>query len=114
MSQASITSTVSIIQNLSMLSYALSWAGTAPIGVVTVQVSNDYTQNGAGVVQNAGTWTTLQFSYNGSVVSSIPVTGNTGTGFIDIDALAAYAMRLVYTKTSGTGTLQAVINGKVA
>lgn len=114
MSQSSITSIVSIIQNISKPSYSVSWAGSTPIGTLSVQVSNDYTQNGAGVVQNAGTWTTIAFSYNGTVVSSIPVSGNTGNGFIDIQSLSCYAMRLVYTKVSGTGTIQAYINGKSA
>lgn len=111
---ANATSIPTIIQNLSMLSYDISWTGTTPVGAISVQVSNSYTQNGAGVQQNAGNWTTITFSYNGTQVSSIPITGNTGNGFIDIEATGAYAMRLVYTATSGTGTITALASGKVA
>lgn len=103
-----LISAVTVIQNLSLVSYACSWVGTAPIGNVSIQVSNDYTQNAAGVVQNPGTWNTLPLS------ASTAVTGNTGNGFIDIDANAGYALRLVYTRTSGTGTLNVVIDAKVA
>ncbi len=114
MSTATLTSLVTIIQNISMLSYAVSWSGSTPVGTITVEVSNDYSQNVNGSVRNAGTWTALTFSVSGSTASSLPVSGNTGTGFIDIDQLGAYAVRLKYTKVSGTGTLQSVINGKVA
>lgn len=102
-----ITSIVSIIDNLSMASYSLSWVGSSPSGTVNVQVSNDYTENVDGSVRNAGTWNNLPLSI------SPAVSGNTGNGFIDIDAQAGYALRLTYTRISGTGTLQALVTGKV-
>lgn len=105
---ADITSKVTILQNMSMISYAVSWTGTAPIGVMGVQVSNDYSQNGDGTVRNPGTWTFITLS------PAPAVSGDTGTGFIDIVQTAAFAMRLVYTRTSGTGVMQATIIGKVA
>lgn len=111
---ANITSSVSIIANVSMIGYSYSWAGTSPVGAISVQVSNDYATNAAGAVSNAGTWNTVYFNYQGSLVSSVPVTGSTGNGFIDIDEMSAYAIRTVYTFTSGTGTLQATVTGKVA
>ena len=104
----SLTSVVTVIQNTSMLSYAMVWAGTSPVGQISVQVSNDYSQNADGTVANAGTWSTLPLS------ASTSVTGNSGVGFIDIDLISAYAIRLVYTAGSGTGTLNATITGKVA
>lgn len=103
-----ITSSVTVIQNSSMLSYDISWAGTAPVGTMSVQVSNTYTQNADGTVANPGNWTTLTLS------APTPVTGATGNGFIDVDATGAYAIRLVYNFTSGTGRLNATITGKVA
>lgn len=105
---ATITSPVTVIQNLSMVSYSYSWTGSSPVGLITVQVSNDYTQNPAGVVTNPGTWNTLPLS------STPSVSGNTGNGQIDIDANAGYALRTVYTPVSGTGTLSATIVGKVS
>lgn len=110
----SLTSKVTVIQNISMVSYGLSWTGSSPVGTAQVQVSNDYATNAAGQVSNAGTWTTLVLSVSGTPSSTIPISGSPGTAFIDIDGLAAYAIRLVYTFTSGTGSLQAIINGKVS
>jgi len=113
MSAASITSDVTIVQQLSNICYSYSWTGSTPVGTLKVQASNDYSIDPGGVVLNAGTWNTLDLEVNGSVVSSIDVTGNTGNGMINIANLAAYAIRTVYTKTSGTGTLQAIIVAKV-
>lgn len=114
MSATSITGNATIIQKISMLSYGFSWSGSSPVGTLSVQVSNDYSLDSQGNVSNAGTWTTLTLNVAGAAVTSIAVTGNTGTGFIDIDTCGAYAIRPVYTKTSGTGTLQGMINGKVS
>jgi hypothetical protein len=105
---ASITSKPTIIQKLSMIGYDIRWTGTSPIGDLTVQVSNTYSENADGSVRNSGTWTTLTLSATTSVAS------NSGNGYIDIDATGAYAIRLVYTRTSGTGTMNAVICGKVS
>lgn len=109
-----LTSLPTVIQKLSMISYSLSWSGTAPVGTVSVQVSNDYSQNADGTVAHAGTWNTMTLNYNGTAVTVIPVTGATGNGFIDIDETAAYAMRLIYTAVSGTGSLNVIIAGKVS
>lgn len=103
-----IISAVTIVQKLSMISYDISWVGTAPVGAMSVQVSNSYSQNADGTVRNAGSWTTLVLS------APAPVSGNTGNGFIDVDATGAFAIRLVYTRTSGTGVMNAIINAKVA
>lgn len=103
-----ITSAVTIIDKLSLMSYAISWVGTTPVGEMSVQVSNDYKKNSDGTVRSAGTWNTLPLSVTASV------SGNTDNGFIDIELNAGYAMRLVYTRTSGTGTMQATLSSKVA
>lgn len=103
-----ITSRATIIQKLSMIGYDISWTGTAPVGAMTIQVSNTYAENADGSVRVAGNWTTLTLS------SPAPVSGATGNGFIDVDATGAYAIRLVYTRTSGTGTMNATITAKVS
>lgn len=104
----SLISEVTIIQKLSMISYDISWSGSSPVGTVTVQVSNSYSKDPDGSVRNAGSWTTLDLS------EPAAISGNTGNGFIDIDSSAAYAMRVIYTRVSGTGTLNVIINAKVA
>lgn len=112
---ANITSAPTILQGLSIVAYSFSWTGTTPVGTMSVQVSNDYAVNPVGVVVNAGTWTTVPIMLsNGSISTSAPVTGNTGTGFFDVSLTGAYASRVVYTFTSGTGTLAATICGKVS
>lgn len=110
----SLTSSPTIVQKISMLSYAYSWTGTAPVGAISVQVSNDYSIDAQGNTANAGTWNTITFQSGGSSVSSVAISGNTGNGFIDLAQTGAYAIRTVYTRTSGTGTLQCTINGKVS
>lgn len=102
------TSKVTIIQFLSLVSYSCTWSGTSPVGAVTVQVSNDYSQNLDGTTKNPGTWNTLPLS------ASTTVSGNTGTGFIDIDANAGHALRFVYTPISGVGVLNVMVDGKVS
>lgn len=102
-----IISDITVIQNTSMIAYEVSWSGTTPIGEMSVEVSNTYTQNADGSQRNPGEWTAIPMS------DTADVTGNTGTGFIEIEGLSAYAVRLVYTRTSGTGTMNAVIAGKV-
>lgn len=114
MSLASLTSAPTILQSLTVGSYTYSWAGTAPVGNISVEISNDYALNTDGSVKIAGTWTAIYFTLNGnSVVNAAPVSGNSGTGVIEWSS-GAYAIRTIYTKVSGTGTLQAIFNGKVS
>jgi len=103
-----IISAVTVIDNISMVSYDISWAGSSPVGTMSIQVSNTYTQNANGTVRNPGNWTTLTLS------APTPVSGNSGNGGIDVDATAFNAIRLVYNHVSGTGSLQAVISAKVS
>jgi hypothetical protein len=114
MSQPSITSAVTIIQELTQIGYSYSWSGTSPVGTVQIQVSNDYAVDSSGAASSAGTWNTITVEYNGSAVTTVPVSGNTGSGFINIAGIAAYAIRTVYTGASGTGTLQSIVTAKVA
>lgn len=111
---AGIVGEASIIQNISMLSYAFSWDGSGVDGEISVEVSNDYAENADGSVKNAGTWATLTLQYNGSSVTEIAINTDTGNGMVDIFQTGAYAIRPRYTRIGGTGTLQAVMNGKVA
>ena len=102
-----ITSPVTVIQNLSMISYDISWTGTSPVGIIYAQSSNTYSQNADGSVANAGDWSNLPLSTTPSV------SGNTGSGVIEIDASAMYAIRIQYVPTGGTGTMSVTVSGKV-
>jgi len=111
---ANITSSPTIMQSLSILSYSFSWTGTSPVGTISIEASNDYSLNPNGTVNNAGTWNVMTVNYQGSAVTTVPVSGNTGIGFIDISPTGAYAVRAIYTAGSGTGNLTATVNGKVS
>ena len=115
---ASITSAPTVLQGLTKLSYSVSWTGTSPVGTLGVNVSNDCTISATGGV-TGGTWNALPLnvSLNGGTSAlsyTIAVTGNSGNGFIDIESLSGAAVQLVYTFTSGTGTLTATVKGEVA
>ncbi len=101
-----ITSLVTITQQLVMASYSIVWTGSSPIGTISIEASNDYSENADGTVRNSGTWFTLPLS------ASTDVSGNSDKGFIDIDAHAGFALRLKYTSTSGTGAMQVIMFGK--
>lgn len=107
-----ITSQASISPVMGRISYQAVWSGTSPVGTISIQGSNDYVLSSTGAVLNAGSWDTLTISYLGSPVQSVPVTGNTGNGIIDITTTGIYATRLVYTATSGTGSLTVTVFGK--
>lgn len=109
----SLISQPTVLQSLSCGSYSLTWAGTSPVGSVSLEVSDDYKLNPDGTVENAGTWNVAPISVSGTPATSAPVAGNTGTGFIDILGTGAYAIRVIYTATSGTGALTITVNGKV-
>jgi hypothetical protein len=109
-----ITSDVTIIQQLSLISYGYTWTGSSPIGTIKVQSSNDYSVDPGGTVKNSGNWSTLTLDNGGSPVTSIDITGNTGTGMIDVGQTGVYALRTIYTASSGTGVLNVIINAKVS
>lgn len=108
-SSSTLISQPTIVQMLSQISYDISWSASTAVGVMSVQVSDTYTQNADGTVRNAGNWTTLTLTGTPPAIS-----GSSGNGFIDIGATGAFAIRLVYTATSGSGILNATIYAKVA
>lgn len=105
MSQATITSSVTNIQFLDNIGIQLTFTG-APVGTFEVQVSADYAQDDNGNVTNAGNWTSITLS------PSPAAAGSGSTIYIDMNQLSAPWIRVKYTKTSGTGTLNGYITGK--
>ena len=109
---ASITGAPTILQSLSEVSYSIAWTGTSPVGTFSVEASNDCTVETTGGI-SGGTWNKVPLQLtDGSITTGIPVSGNTGKGFVDVET-GAYALRPVYTATSGTGTITVTVNGKV-
>jgi hypothetical protein len=103
---ASIISDVTILKQKTGAGYDIAWTG-APVGSFSVQISNTYSLDAGGNVSNAGSWTPVL------LVGSVLPSGSPDNGYINLAGLEAYAVRLVYTRTSGTGTLNAVICSKV-
>lgn len=106
MSASSITSIVTNIQNLDNFGIQLTWAGASPVGVVSVQTSISYNQDAEGNVTSVGSWDTIPITPTPSV------SGNTGSMTIDMNQIPSPWIRVVYTKTSGTGILNSYICGK--
>jgi len=106
----SIIGTPTIIQRLPGISYDISWTGS-PVGTFSVEVSNTYQLSATGQVINAGNWTILPTS---SFTGTYPVAiGAPGNGFLDVVGTEAYAVRLIYNATSGSGSLTVVPCAKV-
>ncbi len=104
MSTASITSAVTNIGNWDNIGLQFVWTGS-PVGTFAVQVSIDHAQDQFGNVTNAGTWVPL-------TLSPSPITSLGSPIYIDMTQLSAPWIRVVYTKTSGSGTLQTYISAK--
>lgn len=96
MSDATITSPETDVMHLDNIGAIISWAGTSPVGVITVEVKSGDSE-----------WSELDF---GSVIA---VTGNSGTHNLNINQVPFEKIRFIYTKTSGVGALQATISAKM-
>lgn len=105
---ADIISQPSLVPLSGTISYQVVWSGSTPVGAVAIEGSNDYSLDALGNILNPGHWDTLVVEFAGSPTSSIPITGNSGSGLIDITTTAIYATRLIYNATSGTGNLTVI------
>ena len=89
-----ITSDAVSLEFIILYSIQFSWTGTAPVGTITLEASND------GVA-----WTTI-------TDSATAISGATGDGVIEYSLAGHKIVRAKYTRASGTGTLNATINLK--
>lgn len=116
MSTASLTSTVTNISFLDDIGYQFNFSGS-PVGAISIQVSADHAQDYSSPpnVTVAGNWVPLTFTYwDGAQFvtdTSIPVSVGSPI-YLDLALLSAPWIRAVYTKVSGTGTLNAFITAK--
>lgn len=95
-----ITSSTTDVINLDKASIYISWSGSSPVGTLTVEATN------SDPVDSNSVWRELDFG------SAISVSGNTGDHDLIFTELPFRAIRLVYTFSSGTGTLDATISAK--
>lgn len=103
---ASIIGPVTSVQFLDNIGFQFNFTGT-PVGTFDVQVSADHSQDLEGNVTVAGNWTSIPFSTQPAAA------GAGATIYIDINQISAPYMRAIYTRTSGTGTLNAFITAKM-
>lgn len=104
MSQATITSSVTDIRYLDNVSIQCIFTGT-PTGSFALEGSLDYLRVNAQVT-NSGTWTPITLS------STPAASGSAGNILLDLNQLSFPYIRIVYTKSSGTGVLNVYISGK--
>lgn len=101
----SLTSPVVEIRNQDNVGIQLHWTG-APVGDFDFQISSDHAQDSQGNVTNAGNWVSLPLS------PAISAAGSADDAYIDLNQMSAMYCRVVYTRTSGTGSLSGVIVAK--
>jgi hypothetical protein len=98
---ATLTSQITEIRGFDNISYEADFTGT-PTGTFSVQVSNSYDP----VTNPNATFVILP-------LSPTPVaSGSSGVVGIDINQSGFKWIKLVYTNTSGSGTLNAYVSGK--
>ena len=105
MASATLTSSVVEIRNQDNVGIQLSWTGTA-VGTFAVQISINHAEDANGNVTVAGDWVPLTLS------PSIAAAGSADSAIIDLNQMSASYIRVVYTRSSGTGTLNAYITAK--
>jgi len=89
---ANVTSPETQVKNLDQITYEVVWSGTSPVGEVTVET------------QVKDVWQAI-------ALPTISVSGNSG---ITINSASHFhKLRLVYTATSGIGSLDVSIIGAV-
>lgn len=113
---ASVTqSPVTSIAYLDNIGAQFNWTG-AGVGTFSVEVSADYMQDFNGNISDPGNWTPLTFTYwdGAAFVTDTSIPTSVGSPiYLDLAFLSAPWIRLVYTRTSGTGTLNAWLTGKM-
>lgn len=103
-----LTGAVTSIQFLDNVGYQINMLDSDMTGVFDVQVSADYQQDELGNVQNPGNWISLPLSPTATITG-----GDITNIYIDITQISAPYIRLIYTSTSGSGTVAAFITAKV-
>jgi len=102
---ASITSSPVEVKLQDNVGIQLHWTGV-PVGTFSVQVSANHQQDTNGNVTQAGQWVTLPIS------PAVTAAGTPDDAYIDLNQLSANFVRIVYTRTSGTGSLEAYVVAK--
>lgn len=101
-----IISEVTNIQFLDNIGIQLNFTGT-PTGTFEVQVSADFVKDPEGRVVDAGHWIPIN-------LPTTPVaSGADGQIYIDITQISAPWIRVVYSRSGGSGSLDGFITAKM-
>lgn len=92
----SLTSEITNVTNLDNVGYIVEWSGSSPSGQIEVEIQS-----------GPSGWAPLDFG------STISVSGNTGSIILNINQIPFENIRLKYTASSGTGTLNVTLSSKV-
>lgn len=116
MSAASLNSMGVLVDQMFMGSIVADWSGTAPRGIIKLQVSNDdvpvkpqaprasTTASGAFVSNTDPAANVVNWADLPSATYTISA-GDSGCQIIKMDTMPFKWLRAVYTKTSGIGTI---------
>lgn len=107
MSQATVTSSIVNIQGLDNIGIQVNLLTGTPTGTFDVKISADH-QEVNGVVKTTGNFIALGSSYQVTMTAGSP-----SNIYFDLSQLSATFIELVWTKTSGTGTFDAFVVGKM-
>ncbi len=103
-STTAYTSDTLHILNLDNINLQIDYTGT-PNGLFLVQVSTDHVEDQEGNVLVEGFWVSLP-------IGTIPASGSADQIIIDINQISAPWMRIKYTNSSGSGTMNMFASGK--
>lgn len=106
-SQATVASSITNIQYMDNLGIQVNIATGTASGTFDVQVSADHFEVNGNVVV-VGNWVSIGSQYQATVTSGSPA-----NIYFDLNQLSAPYIRLLWTKSSGTGTFNAFIVGKM-
>lgn len=105
---ASITSAITSTEYFDNVAFQVNLTSASSAnGTLSVEVSVDHAQDYLGNVTVAGTWNAISLSPTPSIASGSPA-----SYYIEVNQTSAPWIRLKYTRSSGSGTLNAFICGK--
>lgn len=110
---ASFVSVATNIEYQDNVGYQFNVLSGSPTGALSVEISVDYNQDTNGNITNAGHWVQL-FQPDGTTPVQISLAaGLPASSYIDMTQLSAPWIRFRYTRTSGSGSLDAFITAKM-
>lgn len=104
---ANITSAATNIQHLDNIGIQANIVSGSPTGVIQVQVSADYAEDTEHNVLDAGHWVDL------TPAQQSITAGSPAQTYFDLNQLSSPWVRVVYTRTSGSGSLDVFITAKM-